>query len=154
MKVKVAQSCPTLCNPMDYTVHGILQARRGAGSLSLLHGIFPTQGSNPSLPHCRRILHQLSHKGSTRILEWVAYHFVRGSSWPRNWTGVSYIAGGFFTNWAIRERGFIEDRYLKTKIWVLDVLIAIGISLLLAFCQWIQLGNICMRTNWATWLRW
>ena len=27
MKVKVAQSCPTLCNPMDYTVHGILQAR-------------------------------------------------------------------------------------------------------------------------------
>ena len=27
VKVKVAQSCPTLCNPMDYTVHGILQAR-------------------------------------------------------------------------------------------------------------------------------
>ena len=27
MKVKIAQSCPTLCNPMDYTVHGVLQAR-------------------------------------------------------------------------------------------------------------------------------
>ena len=27
MKVKVSQSCPTLCEPMDYTVHGILQAR-------------------------------------------------------------------------------------------------------------------------------
>ena len=27
VKVKVAQSCPTLCNPVDYTVHGILQAR-------------------------------------------------------------------------------------------------------------------------------
>ena len=37
-----------------------------------------------------------------RILEWVAYPFSRGSSWPRNQTRVSYIAGGFFTNWAIR----------------------------------------------------
>ena len=36
----------------------------GVGSLSLLQGIFPTQGSNPGLSHCRRILHQLSHKGS------------------------------------------------------------------------------------------
>ena len=34
----------------------------GMGSLSLLHGIFPTQGSNPGLPHCRQILYQLSHK--------------------------------------------------------------------------------------------
>ena len=36
----------------------------GVGSLSLLQRIFPTQGSNPSLPHCRQILYQLSHKGS------------------------------------------------------------------------------------------
>ena len=36
----------------------------GVGSLSLLQGIFPTQGSNPGLPHCRHILYQLSHKGS------------------------------------------------------------------------------------------
>ena len=36
----------------------------GVGSLFLLQGIFPTQGSNPGLPHCRRILYQLSHKGS------------------------------------------------------------------------------------------
>ena len=32
------------------------------GSLSLLQGIFPTQGSNPGLPHCRQILYQLSHR--------------------------------------------------------------------------------------------
>jgi len=37
----------------------------GVGSLSLLQGIFPTQGSNPGLPHCRRILYQLSHKGNS-----------------------------------------------------------------------------------------
>ena len=36
----------------------------GVGSLSLLQGIFPTQGLNPGLPHCRRTLYQLSHQGS------------------------------------------------------------------------------------------
>ena len=88
LKVKVAQSCPTLCDPMDYTVHGILQARiMELGSLSLLQGIFPTQGSNPDLQHCRQILYQLSHQGSPRLLEWVAYPFSRGSSQPRNQTG-------------------------------------------------------------------
>ena len=61
---KVAQSCLTLCDPMDYAAHGILQAR---------------------------------------ILEWVAFPFSRGSSQPRNWTRVSCITGGFFTNWALRE---------------------------------------------------
>ena len=75
----------------------------GVGGLSLLQGIFPTQGSNPGLLHCKWILYQLSHKGSPRILEWVAYPFSSGSSWPRNRTRVSCIAGGFFTNWAIRE---------------------------------------------------
>ena len=75
----------------------------GAGSLSLLQGIFPTQGSNPRLPHCRCILYQLSHQGSPRILEWVAYPFSSRSSWPKNWTGVSCIAGRFFTNWAMKE---------------------------------------------------
>ena len=58
MQVKVTQSCPTLCDPMDYTVHGILQARIGVGSLYLLKGIF--QGLNPGLPHCSQILYQLS----------------------------------------------------------------------------------------------
>ena len=64
VKVKVTQSCPTLCESMDHTVHGILQAR---------------------------------------ILEWVTHPFSRGSSQPRDWTRISCIAGGFFTNWTIRE---------------------------------------------------
>ena len=75
----------------------------GVGSLSLLQGIFPTQGPNPGLPHCRWILYQLSHKGSPRILEWVAYPFSSGSSWPRNRSEVSCITGRFFTNWTMRE---------------------------------------------------
>ena len=63
-KVKVTQSCPTLCDPMDYSppgfsVHGILQARiLEWGSHFLLQRIFPTQGSNPSLLCCRQILYR------------------------------------------------------------------------------------------------
>ena len=45
------------------------------GSHTLLQGIFPTQVLNPGLPHCRQILYPLSHPGSPRILEWVAYPF-------------------------------------------------------------------------------
>ena len=75
----------------------------GEGSCSLLQGIFPTQGSNPSLPHCRWILYQLSYQGSSRILDWVAYPFSRRSYRCRNHTGVSCIAGGFFTSWGIRK---------------------------------------------------
>ena len=95
---------PMSCSLPGSSVHADSPGQNtGVGSLSLLQGIFPTQGSNPGLPHCRWILYQLSHKGSPRILEWVAYPFSRGSSWPRNWTRVSCIAGGFFTNWALRE---------------------------------------------------
>ena len=87
----------------------------GVGSLSLLQGIFSTQGSNPGLLHCGQILYQLSHQGNPRILEWAAYPFSRGSSWPRNWTGVSCIAGRFFTNWATREAQF---SYLSIYVFI------------------------------------
>ena len=63
VKVKVAQSCPTLWHPMDSPWNSPGQ-NIGMGSLSLLQGIFPTQGLNPGLPHCRQIIYQLSHQGS------------------------------------------------------------------------------------------
>ena len=50
----------------------------GVGSLFLLQGIFPIQGSNSGLLHCRQILYQLSHKESPRTLEWIAFPFSRG----------------------------------------------------------------------------
>ena len=58
----------------------------GVSSFSLLQGIFPTQGLKPGLLHCRQILYELSHQGSPRILEYVAYAFSSGSSRPRNRT--------------------------------------------------------------------
>ena len=76
LKVKVIHSCPTLCNPIDCTVHGTILARiLECVAYSLLQGMFPTHGLNSGLLHSRQILFQLSHAGSPRILEWVAYHF-------------------------------------------------------------------------------
>ena len=84
-----------------FDTHGLYIPRNspgrntGVGRLSLLQGILPIHGWNPSLLHCRWILYQLSYKRSPRILEWVAYSFSSRSSWPRNWTSVSCIAGRF-----------------------------------------------------------
>ena len=103
------QSCPTLCDPMDcsppsFSVHGDSPGENTeVGCHTLLQRIFPTQGLNPGLPHCRQILYCLSHQRRPRILEWVAYPFFRGSAQPSNQTGVSCIAGGPFTSWAPRE---------------------------------------------------
>ena len=62
MKVKVAQLCPTLRPLGIYSPWNSLGQNTGVGSLSVFHGLFPTQGSNPGLPHCMQILYQLSHK--------------------------------------------------------------------------------------------
>ena len=117
--LKVAQLCLTLCDPMDYIVHGILQARILEWvAFPLLQGIFPSQGLNPGLPHCRQVLYQLCHKGSPRILEWVAYPSFSGSSWQRNRSAVCCIAGGFFTYWAIREAQLFYSLLNKTPFWL------------------------------------
>ena len=84
----------------------------GVGSLSLLQWIFSTQRSNPGLQHCRQILYQLSTKRSP-ILEWVVYPLCSGSSRPRNRTGVSCIAGGFYTNWATEWRTQHSQRMMS-----------------------------------------
>ena len=93
----------------------------GVGSLSLLQGIFPTQGSNPGLPHFRWILYQLSHKGSPRTLEWVAYPFSSGSSQSRNRTGISCIVGRFFTNSATRKA---QEAWQMSQIIIMNPSIA------------------------------
>ena len=98
----------TLCKPHElYSPWNSPAQNTGVESLSLTPGHLPKPGLNPGLPHCRWIFNQLSHKGSPRILEWVAYPFSSGSSQPRNLTGVSCITSRFITNWAIRE-AFIE----------------------------------------------
>ena len=66
----VTQLCLTLCDPTDCSppgssVHGDSPGKNtGVGCHALLQGIFPTQGLNPGLPHCRQILYHLSHPWS------------------------------------------------------------------------------------------
>ena len=99
------------------SVHGDSPGKNiGADCCALLQGIFPTQVSNPSLPHCGWILYHLSHEGSPRILEWVAYPFFSGSSQPRNWTRVSCIAGGFFTSWATRDQQRYQESPKRSRV--------------------------------------
>ena len=116
-EMKWSESCLVMSNSL--WPHGLYRTWNSPGqntrvsSLSLLQGIFPTQGSNPGLLHCGRILDQLSHKGSPRILECVAYPFVSRSFQPRDRSGVSCIAGGFFTNWTIKEA--------SSRVWVWEL---------------------------------
>ena len=79
----VTQSCPTLCDPMDCSppgssVHGDSPGKNtGVGCHALFQGIFPTQGSNPGLLHCRWILYCLSHQGSPiGLLEYLKWHML------------------------------------------------------------------------------
>ena len=100
VKDKVAQSCPTLCDPMDYTVHGILQAR----ILEWIAVPFSTGSSQP------KNLYQLSYQGSPRILEWLPFPSPGDLSNPGiklpnpGFELVSLVspalARGLFTSWA------------------------------------------------------
>ena len=63
-EVKFAQSCLTLQTYGLYSPWNSLGQNPGVGSLSLLQGLFPSQGSNLGLLHCRWILYLLSHQGS------------------------------------------------------------------------------------------
>ena len=76
-----SESCSVLSDSLQ--LHGLYRPWNspgqdtGVGSLSLLQGIFPTQGSNPGVPHCRRILYQLSHEGRLwKLCPYLKYCFV------------------------------------------------------------------------------
>ena len=64
--VLVPQSCLTLCDPMLLCPWNSPGKNSGVGSHSLLQGIFPTWGLNPSLLHCKQILYHLSHQRNPR----------------------------------------------------------------------------------------
>ena len=82
--LSLSNSCDLMdCSLPDSSVHGDSPVKNTRmGYHALLQGTFPTQGSNPGLPHYRQIVYHLSQQGSPRILEWVAYPFSKGSSQP------------------------------------------------------------------------
>ena len=101
------RSCLTLCDPKDCSppdssVLGDSPGKNtGLGCHALLHRIFPTQGSNPALPHCRWGLYWLSHQESPRILGVGNFSLLQRVSWPRNQTSVFCIVGRFFTSFTL-----------------------------------------------------
>ena len=116
-KAKSVQTCKistvclvmlTLCNPMDYSPPGPLSM--GISRQEYWNGL---PCSPPGDPHNSGIEPGSSTlwadslppeaPGNPRMLEWVTYPFSGGTSQPRNQTGVSCIAGGFFTSWATQE---------------------------------------------------
>ena len=133
---KLLQSCPSLCDPMDCTVHGILQARilewvafpfsrgsslgknTGVGCHFLLQCMqVKSESESQSCPTLWDPIDYTVHGIlQARILEWVAFPFSRGSSQPRDRTQVSHIAGGFFTNWAIREADKHTSKFFLNKV--------------------------------------
>ena len=145
----VAQSCLSLCHPVDCgppgsSVHGDAPGKNtGVGCHALFQRFFLTQRSNPGLWHCKQILYHPNHQGSPRKLEWVAYPFFRGSSPPGNQTEVSCIEGEFFTSWATRG----VPGYTITRTWSLHVPLIVTGSLAFKPCsvQWIPLWSISPR---------
>ena len=95
---------------MDYTVHGILQAR-------ILEWVtFPfSRGSSQPRDRTQAsciaggFFTSWATREAQEYWRWVSYPFSSRFSRPRNWTRVSCIAGGFFTNWAIREALFFKS---------------------------------------------
>ena len=79
----VAHLYLTLCEPMDCTPRLLCLwnspgKNTGVGSYSLLQGIFPTQGLNPSLLHCKQILYHLSHQDYAPITKTVGLGIQQG----------------------------------------------------------------------------
>ena len=119
--MKVTQSCPTVCDPMDYTVHGILQARILKWVAFPFSRIYSqSRDLNQITCIAGGFFYQLRHKKSPRILEWVACSFSRRSSRPRNQTRVSCIAGKFFVNWGRGDNKYVIGYMILEgiKMWV------------------------------------
>ena len=90
------------CSLPGSSVHGDSPGKNtGVVYHALLQGIFPTQGSNLGLLHCRQILYHLSHQGSPRILEWVSLLQGICPTQESNW-GLLHCSR-FFTSWTTRE---------------------------------------------------
>ena len=117
--MKVAQSCLTLRGPWTIPSMEFSRLEYWSGSLSLLQGI-PNPELEPRSPALQANSLPAEPQGkpkNSRALEWVAYPFSSRSSRCRNGTGVSCIAGRFFTNWAIGEYQLIFSIY-RNKMMV------------------------------------
>ena len=91
------------------------------GWQATVHGVTRSQTKLKGLSthtHTHTYTHTYIRILLTRILEWVAIPFCRGSSPPRRWTRVSCIAGQFLTVWATREAQYIYEYVLYIFLYI------------------------------------
>ena len=94
--------------------HGLYSSRNslvqytGVSSLSLLQGIFPTQGLNPGLLHCRQILYQLSHKGRMSCIQMTEKE-------PKYWVGQKVLSDLFTASYGKTQRKFLANPILLKR---------------------------------------
>ena len=129
----VTQSYQTLRDLMDYSppgssVHADSPGKNpGVGCHFLLQGIFPTQGANPGLPHCRWILYCLSHQGVLAIL-----------CFMRNYFNISDL----------NNKHLLSHHFCGSGIWV-SLLGGSGLESLMRLRSRCQLGCSQWRLDWS-----
>ena len=112
----------TPCDPMDYSSCNSPGQNTGVDSLSLFQGDLSNPGIEPRSPVLQAILYQLSHRGSPRILEWVAYPFCSRFSRPRNQTRVSCIGRILY------QLSYQGSPIFSLNLWLLKFLFVVLVS--------------------------
>ena len=131
VKVKVAQLCPTFCDPTECSLWNSPGQNTGVGSLSLLQGIFSKPGMEPRCPTSQvDSLPAEPHKGSLSILEWVVYPFPRGSLSYQRSRSIHIAANGIISLLFMAEYYSIVYMYNLLYLficwWILRLLPCLG----------------------------
>ena len=111
----------------------------GVGSLSLLQGIIPTQGWNLGLPHCRRILYQLSHQGSPQ----------------ESLTATCFKDFYFFSFFFLKQDKFITYSSMdQNREWVLQAKINMVPELCSSWKSWVEIIHSSFPVFSSHHIRW
>ena len=145
------------CSP---SVHGDSPGKNnGVDHHSLLQGLFPTQGTNPGLPHCRWILYHVGHQGSPRVLKWKAYHFsgdlpnpgiemgspaLQADSLPAELPGKSFSSNSLgFSVYSIMSSASNDSFTHSLQIWIIVTSFScLSVLAGLPILQWIEVMRV------------
>ena len=134
------------CSLPGSSVHDSPGKNTGVSSHSLLQGISPTQGSNPGLPHCRRILHHLSHQGSLKYNDTLPkelnIYLNLGEQSYLDLSDITVIKCARFVTSQVRFQSFLAHAGLIAKSCQASLSFTISLSLLrLMFIELVMPSN-------------
>ena len=130
MKVKVTQLCPTLCDLMDYTVHGILQPEYWSGEPFPSPGDLPNPRIKPSSPALQAdSIPQRKKKKKTVVLEMERKHLC----WSIECLGLDHL--------------LLRGRWIFLELWPYIILLKIKAEFKKTFRQCRRAANLCNFKN-------